>query len=103
MLPNVTGLSIALLRLRAGHAFALAQIVELLGVLVAGAGSLPGPRSDAVEMQVQVRHPGADLLLVAQQDRVRDLLVQQDLAGAQDLALLAFGEDDALGLPSGPC
>ena len=29
---------------------------------------------------------------------MRDLLVEQDLAGAQDLAFLAFGEDDALGL-----
>ena len=30
---------------------------------------------------------------------IGDLFVEQDLAGAQDLAFLAFGEDDALGLP----
>jgi hypothetical protein len=83
--------------LGARDAFALAQAVKLLGVLVAAAGISRAPRS--------ARPPGADAvpppwrgsLFVAEQDGHGDLLVEQNLAGAQDLALFAFGEDDALG------
>ena len=39
-----------------------------------------------------------DLLWIAEQDGVGDFLIEQDLAGAQDLGLLAFGEHDPFGL-----
>ena len=88
-----------MLGLGARDAFALAQAVKLLGVLIQARELRGIDDLRAVQVQMQLLRLGADLLLVAQQDGEGDLLVQQDLAGAQDLALFAFGEDDALGRP----
>ena len=84
--------------LGARDAFALPQAVELLGVLVEAREVVGIDNRRALEVEVQFLDGRADLRRVAQQDGQRDLFVQQDLAGAQDLAFLAFGEHDPLGL-----
>ena len=94
-----------LLGLGAGDALALPQAVELLGVLLEARRTVAGSTIvDALEVQVQLLRCVARIF-ASSPSRIgmRDLLVQQDLAGAQDLAFLAFGEDDPLGVASAPC
>ena len=82
-----------------GDALAAAQPVQFGDVSrpPREAGRVDDP--DAVQVEPQLGHPGADLLLVAEQDRRGDLFVEQDLAGAEHLGLLAFREHHPLGLP----
>src|SRR5580658_939503 len=82
-------------------ALALAEAVHLFGI---GRQPLRLGRIDdpqAVEAQSQVGHRGANPRRIAEQNRVGDLLIHQDLASAQDLGLLAFGEDHPFGLALG--
>ena len=56
---------------------------------------------DVAELETQVAHLEPHQRRVAQKDRARDALLDHDLAGAQDLLVRAFGEDDALGTAAG--
>jgi len=85
--------------LGAGDAFALAQAEKLFGVLVEPREFRRLDDLRAFQVQMQLFDPGADGVFAAEQDGECDFFVEQDLAGAQNFALLAFGEDDASGLP----
>ena len=86
---------------RFGHRDALAaahaQILLQIGVPVFAANGIDD-LDLSVEVQVQFGGAAANRLLVAKQDGESDVLVHQNLGGAQDFVLIALGKDDALGM-----
>ena len=88
-------------RLVLRDSFAAPQTVEfaLIARDVRRLGGIDDDRPRQV--QVAVLDLGANHLLPAEQNRLRDLLLYQHLAGAQDLGLLSFGEDHPHRLPLG--
>ena len=55
----------------------------------------------SAQMEAHLRRPRANRLGVAQQHRLGDFLIQQNLAGAQDLGLFALRENHPFGLALG--
>jgi hypothetical protein len=54
-----------------------------------------------VELEAHLLRLGGDQLRVAEEDRLRELLLDDDAAGLDDAMVFALGEDDALGLRLG--
>ncbi len=89
-------------RLEQGHALALAHAEVLGGVLLAQLRVARVDDGDAVEVELEIGDEVENALLAADQDRLGETFVQDDLAGVQNLLVSALGKDQlhrpALGL-----
>src|SRR5689334_4657701 len=68
-----------------------------MSVGIAKTGGAEVNDADALEGNFQFRGAGADGVLVAEKDGVSDFFIHQDVAGAENLVVVAFGENDAHG------
>ena len=75
--------------------------MQLLGIGLELVAGLVVDDGDLRLRQVEVGELAGDVVVAGEEDRVGDPLVDQDLGGAQDLVVLAFGEDHPLGCPLG--
>ncbi len=76
-------------------------MVEPADILVQAGKGLGIDDRGFPEVQVQFPDRALDLLLVPEENRVRDAFVDHHLAGPEDLGVPAFQEDDALGVALG--
>ena len=85
-------------RFTAGDSPPLSQVVEPLDVIGQARKTSGLDDADPVQAQPQVAELCLDRPLIAKQDGTGDPLIDQNLAGAENLVLLAFGDNHPLRL-----
>ncbi|MCG3119768.1 MAG: hypothetical protein ALAOOOJD_02279 [bacterium] len=100
--PEIMPLFHCLFGIAAGRTFALAQFIKLFDIMRQFRRS---ERIDnlntAMQGHLHFFNTAVDDLLIAQQDRMRHALVENNLASLQNCRQIAFGINDALGLRLG--